>query len=95
MIEPQPVGKLVRVHWRDCFSHCEQPWYTKEELDKLTTGHVEIETVGWVFKDDGEYLTVTMSKGDGSEEDNGDVGMAITIPVAMIKSIYQLTSDFN
>lgn len=95
MIELQPTGKLVKVQWRDCFSLCEQPWYGKDELNELTTGHVNIETVGWVFKDDGEYITITMSKGDGSKADNGDVGMAVCIPRGMIQAIYQLTSDFN
>lgn len=81
--------KLVEVVWKDCYSHCERPWYTREELDKASTGNVPIFTVGYVFKDDGENITLTMSH-NAESPDSNEVGMGITIPLAMVVSIREL-----
>jgi len=82
--------KLLMIEWHDAFTHCEQPWYTKEELMKETTGHQTCFSVGWLFREQEDYITLTMTKGDGSSDDNGEVGLALTIPKGMIVRIEEL-----
>ena len=81
--------RLVEVLWEDCYTHCEQPWYDRAELDRLATGNVPILTAGYVFKEDSENLTITMSYHEESP-DSDEVGMAITIPLRMVREVRDL-----
>ena len=76
--------------WHDAFTHCESPWITQEELRKETQGHQVCRTLGWVVREDDEYVTISISIGDGSEDDIGDCGPAVSIPRGMIVEIKEL-----
>ena len=84
------VTRLLEVLWADCYSHCEQPWYSRADLEKAASGDAEIFTVGYLFKEDDRNLTLTMSH---HPDDPTEVGMAITIPRPMIKRVREIASE--
>jgi hypothetical protein len=82
--------KLVEVLWADCYSHCDSPWISRNDLEKAATGDSDIFTTGYIFKEDERNLTLTMS---WHPDDLEEVGMAITIPKPMIKHVRELSPE--
>lgn len=78
--------RLVEVEWIDSVSHCDKPWHSRQELsDGLDT--LTCWTAGYLFHENDEHLTVTLSWGEGED---GEVGMALTIPRRCIVSVRDL-----
>lgn len=78
--------KKAEVIWHDTYSHCETPWRSKKELEEATTGHVPIHSLGYIFKEDLDYLTLVQSHHSIGTEDE-EYGLAVTIPKQMIVRI--------
>ncbi len=75
---------MVMVKWHDAYTHCDKPWHSIEEIEQESEGHAVVHTVGWLLREDDDYLTVTLSVSDLGSDDVDEVGPAITIPRGMI-----------
>lgn len=55
------VYKVARVHWLD--ASLVAGWHNSDQIDDIASEIVQIESVGWLVKDEPEYVMLAMSVG--------------------------------
>ncbi len=83
--------RKVEVFWKDTYSICEAPWTSREELEKQTNGHMPICSMGYVFKENDDYVVITQSCNPFEKDGGEEFGMSVAIPKGMIDSIRDLS----
>ena len=73
--------KIVKVNWLDACAYATQGWLPKEESDKDEFATLPCVTVGMLYLEDSERITVILSDNDHS------FSQAQTIPKGCIVSI--------
>ena len=76
------VGKMVYILWQDIFE-LGAGWHSRSDVDKHKP--VDCESLGWIYKQNEEYLTLIGDKStDGKDREYGRIQ---SIPTATIKKI--------
>lgn len=62
---------ITYIEWTDCFSPCSGPWVEVSDEVNATDDPLTIVTVGYVFKETNEYVSIC-SSADLSVIESGD-----------------------
>jgi hypothetical protein len=72
--------KVARVHWLDASFH--PGWHSSDEMDAIASDGCAFESVGWLVKDEPDYVVLAMSVGKTK------AGELLKIPRAYIKEMF-------
>lgn len=81
---------LVIIRWQDSRQPCGQ-WRYLSALPQ--TAPVEVASVGWLLRDDGEAKVLCQNVGDLAHPEKAQASGIMTIPTRCVLSMERLTED--
>ena len=76
--------KLIYIEWED--AHARSGWHTEEEMESYHSGERAIvKEIGWVYKENPQYLTLYSRVIDWKEYNDTQYGLLQKIPKTWIR----------